>query len=94
METRGKRGFRQPVDRLVLHATPLSPIPKSYQSALADPHWRRAMEEEYGALMANHTWELVPRPSHANVVTDKWIFKHKLKSDGSLDRYMARWVLR
>jgi hypothetical protein len=23
----------------------------------------------------------------------KWIFKHKLKADGSLDWYMVRWVL-
>jgi hypothetical protein len=29
-----------------------------------------------------------------NVVTDKWIFRHKLKDDGTLDRYKARWVLR
>jgi hypothetical protein len=36
---------------------------------------------------------LVPRPPGANVVTGKWIFKHKLKTDGSLDRYKARWVL-
>jgi hypothetical protein len=37
---------------------------------------------------------LVSRPPRANVVTDKWIFRHKLKADGSLDRYKARWVLR
>jgi hypothetical protein len=35
----------------------------------------------------------VPRPSGTNVVTGKKIFKHKLKADGSLDRYKARWVL-
>jgi hypothetical protein len=28
------------------------------------------------------------------MVTGKWIFHHKLTSDGSLDRYQARWVLR
>jgi hypothetical protein len=28
------------------------------------------------------------------VVTGKWLFHHKLTSDGSLDRYKARWVLR
>ena len=28
------------------------------------------------------------------MVTGKWIFKHKLKADGSLERYKARWVLR
>jgi hypothetical protein len=35
----------------------------------------------------------VPRPFGVNVVTGKWIYRHKLLSDGSLDRYKARWVL-
>jgi hypothetical protein len=33
-------------------------------------------------------------PPGTIVVTGKWIFKHKLKADGTLDRYKARWVLR
>lgn len=36
----------------------------------------------------------MPRPSGTNVVTGKWVSKHKLKADGSLDRYKARWILR
>jgi hypothetical protein len=52
------------------------------------------MEDEYGALMSNGTWELVFRPRDSNVVTGKWIFIHKLRADGSFDRYKARWVLR
>ena len=27
------------------------------------------------------------------MVTGKWIFRHKLTSNSSLDRYKARWVL-
>jgi hypothetical protein len=52
------------------------------------------MEEEHAALMMNHMWDLGPRPPQANVVSGKWIFKHKFHSDGSLERYKAHWVLR
>jgi hypothetical protein len=51
------------------------------------------MEEEYVALLSNNTWDLVPRPHDTNVVTGKWLFRHKLTLNGSLDRYKARWVL-
>jgi hypothetical protein len=91
MVTRAKDGFRMPV---LYHVVPLSPVPKTFRSALADPNWRAAMEEEHTALLQNKTWDLVPRPRHANTVTGKWIFKHKFHADGSLERYKARWVLR
>jgi hypothetical protein len=51
------------------------------------------MEEEYDVLIANNTWDLVPRPLGSNVITGKWIFKHKLNSDGTLKWYKAHWVL-
>ena len=72
----------------------VSPVPSSVRTALLDPHWRRAMEEEYAALVANQTWDLVPRPPGTNVVTGKWIWTHKRRADGTLERYKARWVLR
>ena len=52
------------------------------------------MVEEHNALLENHTWDLMPRPPRANVITGKWIFKHKFNADGTLERYKARWVLR
>ena len=52
------------------------------------------MVEEHEALLQNHTWDLVPRPARANIVTGKWIFKHKFQADGSLEWYKARCVLR
>ena len=86
MTTRAKHGFRQPA---MYHVAPLSPILKTFCSALADPNWRAAMEEEHSALLQNHTWDLVPRPAHSNIVSGKWLFKHKFLSNGSLERYKA-----
>jgi hypothetical protein len=37
---------------------------------------------------------LVPRPPGSNVVTGKWIWTHKRRTDGTLERYKDRWVLR
>jgi hypothetical protein len=87
------------VDRLFLAAdtttTPLDAytVLSFVRTALADPHWRRAMEE-YAALLAHHTWDLVSCPPGTNVVIGKWLFRHKLTSDSSLDSYKTRWVLR
>jgi hypothetical protein len=92
MATRGKSEYQQP--RVALHSEVLSPIPRFYCDALADAQWRKAMEEECAALHDNHTWDLVQRLAQANVVTGKWIFRHKFHADGSFDRYKARWVLR
>jgi histone deacetylase 1/2 len=36
---------------------------------------------------------LVPRPPGSNVITGKWIWTHKRRADGTLERYKARWVL-
>jgi hypothetical protein len=52
------------------------------------------MQEESDALTLNQTWTLVPSPPGANIVSGKWIFRHKFNSDGSLSRHKARWVVR
>lgn len=97
MLTRSKAGIRTPKTIFNLQATrpsSISPLPKTYQSALKDPNWYAAMLEENNTLLANHTCELVPPPPSANVVSGKWIFHHKTKVNGSLDHYKAHWVLR
>jgi hypothetical protein len=63
------------VGRLVLTtatATPPSYVPSPVRSALVDPHWCRAMEEEYEALMANYTSDLVLCP-----LTPTWPRGHR-----------------
>ncbi|KAJ9705530.1 hypothetical protein PVL29_003532 [Vitis rotundifolia] len=49
---------------------------------------------EIKALIQNRTWDLVLRPPTANIVGSKWVFKTKLKEDGTIDRYKARLVAR
>ena len=83
-----------PVNYKGLSATSTSPLPANYRSVLANPNWRVAMAVEYQALLDNITWRLVPRPPGANIVTGKWLFKHKYHADGSLARHKARWVVR
>jgi hypothetical protein len=90
-------GSLKPVDRYgfpptahVVTVSTASPVPRDYRGGLADPQWREAMAEEHKALVEIKTRRLVPRPPGANVVTGKWIFRHKFHSDGTLARHKAR----
>ncbi|XP_071683458.1 uncharacterized protein [Lolium perenne] len=60
--------------------------------ALNDSNWRKAMEEEYNALLENKTWHLVPPNRNKNLIDCKWVYRIKKKADGSIDRYKARLV--
>nr|GEX92616.1 ribonuclease H-like domain-containing protein [Tanacetum cinerariifolium] len=85
-------GIVKPIERLSLHTSSLSPIPKSPFIALKGPNWCNAMYDEYNALVKNGTWILVPMPSNVNSVQSMWLFKHKFHADGTLSRYKARLV--
>ncbi|XP_016199246.1 uncharacterized protein LOC107640214 [Arachis ipaensis] len=50
------------------------------------------MKEELEALEANNTWKLVPLPPTKVAIGCRWIYKAKLKADGSLEKYKARLV--
>ncbi|GJX60751.1 ribonuclease H-like domain-containing protein [Tanacetum coccineum] len=92
MVTRSQSGIVKPIERLYLHTSNLSLIPKSSFIALKDPNWCNAMYDEYNALVKDGTWILVPRSSNVNLVQSMWLFKHKFYVDGTLSRYKARLV--
>ena len=50
------------------------------------------MELEYNSIMKNRTWDLVDRPTKRKVISTKWVYQAKYKSDGSLEKYKARLV--
>ncbi|XP_059458367.1 uncharacterized mitochondrial protein AtMg00820-like [Corylus avellana] len=54
--------------------------------------WKEAIDDEMESIMFNNTWILVDLPSGSKSIGCKWIFKKKMKSDGSIDKYKARLV--
>ena len=50
------------------------------------------MTTEYEALIRNDTWTLMSLTPDHKVIGCKWVFKVKLKPDGSLERYKAQLV--
>ena len=88
MQTRSKYGIFEPK----LLTVTACQEPENASLAFTDPNWTKAMNDEYQALIRNHTWDLVPNSSATHVVQCKWVFRTKLKVDGSLDKYKARLV--
>ncbi|KAJ0779315.1 putative RNA-directed DNA polymerase [Helianthus annuus] len=93
MTTRSKSRYPYPPPHHILTTDTISPVPKTYTKALADPNWLHAMQTEFSALQENETWELVPRPTDRPIIRCMWLFRHKFRSDGSLERYKARLVV-
>ncbi|KAJ9546206.1 hypothetical protein OSB04_025913 [Centaurea solstitialis] len=93
MTTRSRTGSLKPKQIFNLLVTSdISPIPRSTAQAMCDPHWRAAMDAEMAAILSNYTWDLIPKPSDANIVGNRWLFRHKFDSTGQLERYKARLV--
>ena len=47
------------------------------------------MNQELQALASNNTWYVVLLPPGKKPIRSKWVYKIKLNSDGSLERYKA-----
>ncbi|KAH9704463.1 retrovirus-related pol polyprotein from transposon RE1 [Citrus sinensis] len=66
--------------------------PSSVTEALNDHNWKLAMQDEFNALINNQTWCLFPPEQNMKLVGNKWIFRVKKNSDGSISRYNAKLV--
>ncbi|KAK1694102.1 hypothetical protein QYE76_010799 [Lolium multiflorum] len=69
--------------------------PTTISEALASPdadYWKEAVQSEMDSILANGTWELTERPYGCKPVGCKWVFKKKLRADGTIEKYKARLV--
>ena len=66
--------------------------PDSFDEALQDTNQFTAMKNEYDALIENRTWFLVPRTENQKIVGNKWVYRIKYNTDGSVANYKARLV--
>ncbi|KAI3708855.1 hypothetical protein L2E82_38363 [Cichorium intybus] len=58
--------------------------PKTIHSALKDPDWVKAMQEELAEFERNQVWDLVPTPPDVTVVGSRWVFRNKTDDQGIL----------
>ncbi|GKB43959.1 retrovirus-related pol polyprotein from transposon TNT 1-94, partial [Tanacetum coccineum] len=71
--------------------------PTSYREAVTSSEgqqWREAIKSEIDSILQNRTWELVDLPPGCKPLGYKWIFKKKMKVDGTIDKYKARLVIK
>ena len=93
-----KRSKRQRVEKsfgddfivYLVDNTPTS-IAEAFASPDADD-WKEAVHNEMDSILSNGTWELSERPYGCKPVGCKWVFKKKLRPDGTIEKYKARLV--
>lgn len=94
MVTRSRAGVSKPNPKYALTVTydPTLLEPTCYTQAAKSEEWRKAMGAEFNALQQSGTWSLVQPTSDMNILPNKWVFKIKKHSDGTIERYKARLV--
>jgi hypothetical protein len=68
--------------------------PTCFEEAIQKKEWEDAMTEEYRSIMKNEVREIVPSSKNKDGVSYRWLFKIKHATDGSIEKYKARFVAR
>ena len=66
--------------------------PTCFEEAIQKKEWADAMTEEYRSIMKNEVREIILSSKNKDGVSYRWLFKIKYATDGSIEKYKARFV--
>jgi hypothetical protein len=80
-------------DDFIVHLVDDTPssISEAYASSDAD-YWKEGVRSAMDSILANGTWGIVDRPYGCKPIGHKWVFKKKLRPDGTIEKYKASLV--
>nr|GEX69899.1 zinc finger, CCHC-type [Tanacetum cinerariifolium] len=67
--------------------------PKTFDKAIKSQYVSESINDEIDSIMGNNTWVLTDLPPGCRPLGCKWIFKRKLKVDGTVEKFKARLVI-
>ncbi|GJZ01252.1 zinc finger, CCHC-type containing protein [Tanacetum coccineum] len=71
-------------------------VPKTFDEAIKSQDvtfWKQAINDKMDSILGNNTWVLADLPPGCKPLGCKWIFKIKLKVDGTIEKFKARLVI-
>ena len=97
MVLRDRNTLKAPIRYNVLLFIANCDQPLNRNEAITGPHkneWENAMRDEITSLHENKTWSLVNLPQGKVALRNAWVFKTKYKTDGNIDKFKARLVIK
>ena len=55
--------------------------------------WKEAINDKNSSLKTNKTWFLTNLPLGCKSIGCKWVFRKKLRTDGSIEKFKAKLVV-
>nr|GEX65012.1 zinc finger, CCHC-type [Tanacetum cinerariifolium] len=89
-------GSRDHVESQYSYCYSIEEDPITYDEAMQSQDsvfWKEAIDDEICSIMENNTWVLSNLPPGCKPLGCKWIFKRKMKVDGTIDMFKARLVI-
>ena len=88
-------GTRDSVSNQIPYCYNTESDPQTFEEAMKSQDaafWKEAINDKMDSIMGNNTWKLIDLHPGSKPIGCKWIFKKKMKVDGTIDKFKARLV--